>query len=101
LYDVSEFALYSIAQEFADRFPRVAVAPAIGDAKNAARIGELFARYRPQIIFHAAAYKHVPLMEEDNAFEAVRNNVLSTVTVARAAQANGADKFVLVSTDKA
>jgi FlaA1/EpsC-like NDP-sugar epimerase len=52
-------------------------------------------------VFHAAAYKHVPLMEEENAFEAVRNNVLSTIAVARAAQAGGAEKFVLVSTDKA
>jgi FlaA1/EpsC-like NDP-sugar epimerase len=61
----------------------------------------VFARHRPQIVFHAAAYKHVPLMEEENAFEAVRNNVLSTLVVARAARDSGAAKFVLVSTDKA
>ena len=101
LYDISEFALYSISQEFADRCPELAVAAAIGDAKNEARTAEIFARYRPQVVFHAAAYKHVPLMEDENAFEAVRNNVLSTIAVARAAQANGAEKFVLVSTDKA
>jgi FlaA1/EpsC-like NDP-sugar epimerase len=99
--DVSEFALYSIGQEFADRYPDVPIAAAIGDAKSEGRMAELFARYRPDVVFHAAAYKHVPLMEEDNAFEAVRNNVLSTIAVARAAQANGAEKFVLVSTDKA
>jgi FlaA1/EpsC-like NDP-sugar epimerase len=101
LCDLSEFALYSIAQEFADRYPNLAVAPAIGDAKNELRMREVCASLRPHIVFHAAAYKHVPLMEEENALEAVRNNVLSTISVARAAQANGAEKFVLVSTDKA
>jgi FlaA1/EpsC-like NDP-sugar epimerase len=58
-------------------------------------------RFRPQAVFHAAAYKHVPLMEQDNAFQAVANNVLSTLVVARAAARAGAQKFVLVSTDKA
>ena len=101
LFDASEFALYSIEQEFRDRFPRVSVAAVIGDAKDARRVGEVFARYQPQAVFHAAAYKHVPLMEEENAFEAVLNNVASTITVARAAQQAGAAKFVLVSTDKA
>jgi FlaA1/EpsC-like NDP-sugar epimerase len=101
LFDVSEFALYSIAQEFQDRHSELAVSAVIGDAKNEARVAELFARYRPQVVFHAAAYKHVPLMEQENAFEAVRNNVLSTVVVARAAQAHGTRKLVLVSTDKA
>ncbi len=101
LYDVAEFALYSISQEFADCHPGLTVTAAIGDAKSEARTAEIFARYRPQVVFHAAAYKHVPLMEDENAFEAVRNNVLSTIAVARAAQANGAGKFVLISTDKA
>ncbi len=101
LYEVSEFALYGIEQEFRDRFPAVPIAAAIGDAKDEARVGQLFARYRPDVVFHAAAYKHVPLMEEDNAFQAVANNVLSTVVVARAAVAQGAGKFILVSTDKA
>ena len=101
LFEVSEFSLYSIEQEFLDRRATVEIVAAIGDAKSEARIGEVFARYRPDIVFHAAAYKHVPLMEEDNAFEAVRNNVLSTLAVARAARASGAAKFVLVSTDKA
>jgi FlaA1/EpsC-like NDP-sugar epimerase len=101
LFDLSEFALYAIEQEFHDRHPGVAVAAAIGDAKDERRVREVFARFRPQIVFHAAAYKHVPLMESDNALQAVRNNVLSTVVTARAAQAHGADRFVLVSTDKA
>jgi FlaA1/EpsC-like NDP-sugar epimerase len=101
LFDLSEFALYSIEQEFRDRFPRLGVVAAIGDAKDARRVGEVFARYRPEVAFHAAAYKHVPLMEEDNAFQAVVNNVASTLTVAQAAQQAGATKFVLISTDKA
>jgi FlaA1/EpsC-like NDP-sugar epimerase len=100
LLDASEFALYSVEQEFRDR-ARIAVAAEIGDAKDEARVNEVFARHRPQIVFHAAAYKHVPLMEEHNAFQAVANNVLSTLVVARAAQAAGCGKFVLVSTDKA
>src|SRR6185437_2732090 len=97
-FDLSEYALYSVTQEFADRYPEVEVAAAIGDAKSEARTAEVLARYRPAVVFHAAAYKHVPLMEEENALEAVRNNVLSTIAVARAAQASGAEKFVLVST---
>ncbi|MGD9952520.1 MAG: polysaccharide biosynthesis protein [Burkholderiales bacterium] len=101
LLDLSEFALYAIEQEFRDRHPEVIVSPQIGDAKNAGRVGDLFARYRPELVFHAAAYKHVPLLERGNAFQAVSNNVLSTVVTARAAQAAGAAKFVLVSTDKA
>ena len=101
LLDLSEFALYSIEQEFRDRFPGVIVSPQIADAKAASRVGDLFDRYRPELVFHAAAYKHVPLLEGGNAFQAVSNNVLSTVVTARAAQAAGATKFVLVSTDKA
>jgi FlaA1/EpsC-like NDP-sugar epimerase len=101
LVELSEFALYSIEQEFHDRHPGLPVAAVIGDAKSAPHMQEIFGRYRPHIVFHAAAYKHVPLMEGANAFQAVANNVLSTVATARAAQAVGADKFVLVSTDKA
>ena len=102
LFDSSEFALYSIESEFRDRFARVPVTALIGDAKDSRRVGELFARYRPHVVFHAAAYKHVPLMEEkENAFEALANNVLTTIAVARAAQQTGTSKFVLVSTDKA
>jgi len=61
----------------------------------------LFAQWRPAVVFHAAAYKHVPLMESANALQAVQNNVLGTLTVARAAIASGTGKFVLISTDKA
>ncbi|OHC67333.1 MAG: multidrug MFS transporter [Rhodocyclales bacterium RIFCSPLOWO2_02_FULL_63_24] len=93
----SEFALYSIEQEFAGR----SVDCVVGDVKDAARMGTVFAEYRPDVVFHAAAYKHVPLMECANAWEAVRNNVQGTLNVARAALANGTGEFVLISTDKA
>src|SRR6185436_8716475 len=69
--------------------------------KDPARVQEVFARWRPEVVFHAAAYKHVPLMEADNALLAVRNNALGTLVVAQAAIAAGSGKFVLVSTDKA
>jgi FlaA1/EpsC-like NDP-sugar epimerase len=101
LLDVSEYALYGIEQEFRDLLPNVSVSAVIGDARNARRVGEVFKRYAPEVVFHAAAYKHVPLMESENAFQAVDNNVRSTLVVARAAQAAGTRKFVLVSTDKA
>jgi FlaA1/EpsC-like NDP-sugar epimerase len=101
LFDSSEFALYSIEQEFRDRLPAQAVSAVIGDAKDARRTQEVFARHAPQVVFHAAAYKHVPLMEEENAFQAVANNVLATLNVGRAARKAGAAKVVLISTDKA
>ncbi|MBK7765419.1 MAG: polysaccharide biosynthesis protein [Sulfuritalea sp.] len=93
----SEFALYSIEQEFVG-WP---ISCVVGDVKDAARMAAVFAEHRPDVVFHAAAYKHVPLMECDNAWEAVRNNVLGTLIVARAALASGTGEFVLISTDKA
>jgi FlaA1/EpsC-like NDP-sugar epimerase len=101
LFEASEFALYAIEQEFRDRRDAPPIAAVIGDAKDRRRVREVFERYRPQIVFHAAAYKHVPLMEEENAFLAVENNVLSTIVLARAACGVGTEKFVLISTDKA
>jgi len=101
LFELSEFSLYGIEQEFSNRFPEIPIVCAVGDVKNAARIRQILELHRPDVVFHAAAYKHVPLMEDENAWEAVRNNVLGTYTVARAAQAGGVGKFVLISTDKA
>jgi FlaA1/EpsC-like NDP-sugar epimerase len=101
LLDHSEAALHAIHQEFRDTRPAVAVAALIGDAADERCVAAAFERYRPQVVFHAAAYKHVPLMEEENAFAALANNVRSTVVLARAAQRAGSRKFVLVSTDKA
>ena len=93
----SEFALYSVDQEFVGQ-PVVCV---MGDVKDALRMNAVFAEHRPDVVFHAAAYKHVPLMECANAWEAVRNNVQGTLNVARAALACGTGEFVLISTDKA
>ena len=101
LFELNEFALYAIEQEFTERFPGLNVVGAIGDAKDAARVSQIFSQHRPEVVFHAAAYKHVPLMEEANAWEAVRNNVLGTSIMAEAAARSGARKFILVSTDKA
>ncbi|HXF65263.1 MAG TPA: nucleoside-diphosphate sugar epimerase/dehydratase [Burkholderiales bacterium] len=101
LFELSEFALYSIEQEFRDRHPDVPIACAIGDVKDPARVQEVLGRHRPSVVFHAAAYKHVPLMEDGNAWQAVLNNVAGTRVVARAAQAHGVEKFVFISTDKA
>jgi len=101
LYEHNEFALYRMEQEFAEQYPRIGLKCVIGDVKNAARVAEALTKHRPETVFHAAAYKHVPLMEEGNAWEAIQNNALGTWRVAEAAIAHGVEKFVLVSTDKA
>jgi FlaA1/EpsC-like NDP-sugar epimerase len=101
LLEHNEFALYTVEQEFAERFPELSVVCAIGDVKDAPRVAQLLAAHRPSVVFHAAAYKHVPLMENDNAWQAVLNNVGGTQVLAQAAIAHGVEKFVLVSTDKA
>lgn len=101
LFELSEFALYKIEQEFAASHPEVSILCAIGDVKQRAVVEDLMRRHRPAVVFHAAAYKHVPLMEQANAWQAVRNNVLGTYTLASAARAHGVARFVLISTDKA
>jgi FlaA1/EpsC-like NDP-sugar epimerase len=101
LLELNEFSLYNIEQEFAERFPELPAVCAIGDVKDRARVDQLLAAYRPSVVFHAAAYKHVPLMENENAWQAVTNNVLGTQVLAESAIAHGVEKFVLISTDKA
>ncbi len=101
LVEASEFALYNIEQWFRVHKPETQIVPLAGDVKDAARLDEIFATWKPQLVFHAAAYKHVPLMEVANAWQAVRNNVLGTLLVAAHAQRHGAERFVLISTDKA
>lgn len=101
LLENSEFALYCIEQWFRDHRPSVEVIPLAGDVKDHSRLDEIFATWRPQLVFHAAAYKHVPLMEVDNAWQAVRNNVLGTMRVAVFAQQYEVERMVLISTDKA
>jgi len=97
----SEYALYRLQEEFASAFTEVPVIALIGDVKDAQRIDQVVRDMRPSIIFHAAAYKHVPLMEDQNAWQAVLNNVVGTHVVASTAVRHGVHRFVLVSTDKA
>ena len=101
LFELSEFALYQIEQEFRAGHPDLSLVCAVGDTRNRARVEQIMREYRPRVVFHAAAYKHVPLMEEVNAWEAVQNNVLGAYTMAMAAARAGVEALVLVSTDKA
>lgn len=100
-FEVSEFALYTLQEEFSLLMPEVDLVPVAGDVKDRRRVSEILERHAPAVVFHAAAYKHVPLMEEHNAWQAVRNNSYGTLVLARAAEAAEVEKFVLVSTDKA
>ena len=101
LFEQNEFALYTIEQELRATRPDLVCEFLIGDVCDVPRLDEVMGKYRPAVVFHAAAYKHVPLMEQRNAWQAVRNNVLGTSCVAKAAQRHGVSKFVLISTDKA
>jgi FlaA1/EpsC-like NDP-sugar epimerase len=101
LYELSEFALYTIEQELSEKFPQIPLVRLIGDVKDLEHLRHVFGKYKPQIVFHAAAYKHVPLMEEENAWAALRNNTLGTYHACLAAAEHSAERFVLISTDKA
>jgi FlaA1/EpsC-like NDP-sugar epimerase len=101
LYELSEFNLYSIEQALTAEFPGVELLRLIGDVKDAAHLRATMAHWRPQVVFHAAAYKHVPLMETHNAAAALRNNTWGTHCAALAAAQAGVERFVLISTDKA
>lgn len=101
LVESNEYALYRIHELLQRLYPELSLSPVIADVKDRRRVTGVFDRFRPAIVFHAAAYKHVPLLEEGNAWEAVRNNVVGTLVVASASARVGVDKFVLVSTDKA
>ena len=101
LFEQSEFALYTLEQELQQTHPSMRFVCLVGDVRDAARVSEVMQLHKPSVLFHAAAYKHVPLMEQHNAWQAIRNNVRGTWTVARAAQQHGVVKFVMISTDKA
>ena len=100
LLDRAENSLFEIDQELRHRWVGADVLPCVADVCDATRIDHVFTSQRPQVVFHCAAHKHVPMMEH-NAGEAVKNNVFGTKTVADAAIAHAAHAFVLVSTDKA
>lgn len=99
--DVSEFAIYQLAQELKAHHPQLEGLYYTANVREADRVLAIVKTHRPAVVFHAAAYKHVPLMEALNEIEAVRTNILGTLNVARAAGACGARRFVLISTDKA
>jgi FlaA1/EpsC-like NDP-sugar epimerase len=100
LLENAENALFEIRRELEDQRHFTRAAAVLADCRDAVRMSEVFQEHRPSVVFHAAAYKHVPLMEE-NPIEAVRNNAVATRIVAAAAGEAGAKRFVLVSTDKA
>ena len=101
LYELSEFALYQIEQQLGELHPQLPLVRLMGDVKNLEHLRATFMAQRPQLIFHAAAFKHVPLMEDENAWAAVQNNTLGTWNAATAAAECGAERFVMISTDKA
>jgi FlaA1/EpsC-like NDP-sugar epimerase len=100
LVDHAETHLFEIERELVDERGFTAAFPVLADVKNRGKLRQIFEQYRPAVVFHAAAYKHVPLMEA-NPVESVRNNVLATKAIADVAAEFGAERFVLVSTDKA
>jgi FlaA1/EpsC-like NDP-sugar epimerase len=100
LVEQAENPLFYIERDLRRQFPDVTLQPVICNITDARRVGEIFARYRPEVVIHAAAHKHVPLMEL-NPGEALKNNVLGTQVVADAADQHGATHFVMISTDKA
>lgn len=101
IYELSEFALYRITEDLKRAFPEQRLVPIVGDIKDAARLQEIFERHHPTIVYHAAAYKHVPILEENNAWQAVRNNAWGTRVLADVASRFDIERFVYISSDKA
>lgn len=101
IYELGEFALYRVTEDLKRAFPEQRLVPIVGDIKDAARLQEIFERHRPTIVYHAAAYKHVPILEENNAWQAVRNNAWGTRVLADVASRFDIERFVYISSDKA
>jgi FlaA1/EpsC-like NDP-sugar epimerase len=99
-FEIAESPLFEIDREMRRSFPKVPFYPEIGSIQNKQRLAEVLEQYRPSILYHAAAYKHVPMMEA-HVFEAVENNVFGTWSVALAAARHGVEDFVMISSDKA
>ena len=100
LLERAEFALFNIDRELRERWPDISIIPLVADVTNETRIRAIFETHRPQVVLHAAAHKHVPLMEQNGA-EAIKNNVLATRSIGRIAGEYRAEAFVMISTDKA
>ncbi len=101
LIETSEYSLYQMDQEFRGRFPGIIIESWICDVKDTDRLVEILQATRPYLVFHAAAYKHVPLMEVDNAWQCVRNNAFGTLSLLYALEACPVEKLIVISTDKA
>ena len=100
IFDIYENNAYSIQLELKEKFPELDLLVLIGSVRDSRRMFQIFKEYRPEIVYHAAAHKHVPLME-DSPCESIKNNALGTYKTAYAAMVNGCKRFVLISTDKA
>lgn len=100
LFDVYENNAYDIQLELRKKYPNLDLVTLIGSVRDSRKMFDLFKKYRPQIVYHAAAHKHVPLME-DSPCESIKNNAMGTYKTAYAAMVHGCEKFVLISTDKA
>ena len=100
IFDIYENNAYDIQMELREKYPELNLQVLIGSVRDSRRIFGVFEQYKPQIVYHAAAHKHVPLME-DSPNEAIKNNAIGTYKTAYAAMVNGCERFVLISTDKA
>ncbi len=100
IFDIYENNAYDIQNELKNRYPELELETLIGSVRDADRLSSVMEKYRPQVVYHAAAHKHVPLME-DSPNEAVKNNVFGTLNAVRAADRWGVERFILISTDKA
>lgn len=100
VFDIYENNAYDLQMELRHRHPELDLVVLIGSVRDETRVNNIFAKYHPDLVCHAAAHKHVPLME-DSPFEAIKNNVFGTYNVARAADRFGTQRFILISTDKA
>ncbi len=100
LYELNEFALYQIHQELSESYPDIPCIPCLGNVTDEPYLGSVLRKHQVQVLYHAAAYKHVPLLES-NIVKGVENNIKGTLSAARNALANGLEQFVLISTDKA
>ena len=100
IFDIYENSAYSIQLELREKYPELNLETIIGSVRDSRRVDQVFETYRPQVVYHAAAHKHVPLME-DSPCEAIKNNPIGTYKTAYAAMTHGCERFVLISTDKA
>lgn len=100
VFDIYENNAHAIGLELRDKYPKLNLEVLIGSVRDSKRINQVFAKYKPDVVYHAAAHKHVPLME-DSPCESIKNNAIGTYKTAYAAMMNGCKRFVLISTDKA